>query len=166
MFVKRICNFYLVSDLAVGFRLFMLRGNIAKFYSSKYIKVYIFSFFPVVIPTFALISLHFCITFHSFGFSCHFCRIYSGCNFRVFPTGYVCSLGLQHLASRALQTLVKETLALSNINCYRVLIATLEQVTACQISVRVHSRDFLVIFGFVFAFVLFKLNFYAFLLLL
>ena len=161
MFVKRICNFYLVSDLAVGFRLFMLRGNIAKFYSSKYIKVYIFSFFPVVIPTFALISLHFCITFHSFGFSCHFCRIYSGCNFRVFPTGYVCSLGLQHLASRALQTL-----ELSNINCYRVLIATLEQVTVYQISVRVHKRDFLVIFGFVFAFVLFKLNFYAFLLLL
>ena len=75
MFVKRIFNFYLVSDPAVGFRLFMLRGNIAKFYSSKYIKVYIFSFFPVVIPTFSLISLHFCITFHSFGFSCHFCRI-------------------------------------------------------------------------------------------
>ena len=102
MFVKRICNFYLVSDLAVGFRLFMLRGNIAKFYSSKYIKVYIFSFFPVVIPTFALIHCIFVSLFILLVFHAIFAVFYSGCNFRVFPTGYVCSLGLQHLASRAL----------------------------------------------------------------
>ena len=137
MFVKRICNFYLVSDLAVGFRLFMLRGNIAKFYSSKYIQVYIFSFFPVVIPTFALISLHFCITFHSFGFSCLFCRILFRLQLQRFSNRLYLQLRVTALSKQC--PLDFETLELQNIHCYRVLIAALQQVTVCQISVRVHS---------------------------